>query len=193
MCRHCVARGELYDRIKMGQIGDIIAAARLPRARAGRRHASSRRSRRTASELLYQIQQLPRVPVGQSAVRTATSHPQHRRVLLDEGRLAGARPRRSAGGTTAARWSIRTSTPTRSSTRSPTAPSCSSRAATSTAATNEFASYAHGTKGSALISTQRPHAGQVPHLQGPGDRRQERRSGRSRPTSRTRISSSGTT
>ncbi|HEY7118718.1 MAG TPA: Gfo/Idh/MocA family oxidoreductase [Tepidisphaeraceae bacterium] len=25
MCRHCVARHELYDRIKMGQLGDIIA------------------------------------------------------------------------------------------------------------------------------------------------------------------------
>src|SRR3954468_5922573 len=25
MCRHCVSRQELYDRIKMGQIGDIIA------------------------------------------------------------------------------------------------------------------------------------------------------------------------
>jgi predicted dehydrogenase len=24
MCRHCVARGELYDRIKQGQIGDIV-------------------------------------------------------------------------------------------------------------------------------------------------------------------------
>src|SRR4029453_376032 len=24
MCRHCVARGELFDRIKMGQIGNIV-------------------------------------------------------------------------------------------------------------------------------------------------------------------------
>jgi predicted dehydrogenase len=25
MCRHCVARGELYERIRMGQLGDLIA------------------------------------------------------------------------------------------------------------------------------------------------------------------------
>ena len=36
MCRHCEARGELFDRIKDGEIGDIIAAAGLPHARPGR-------------------------------------------------------------------------------------------------------------------------------------------------------------
>ena len=50
--------------------------------------------------------------------------------------------------------SIRTSTPTRSSTRSPTAPSCCSKAATCPTAGRTFASYAHGTKGSAIISSQ---------------------------------------
>ena len=32
---------------------------------------------------------------------------------------------------------------------------------------DEFASYAHGPKGSAIISDIGAHAGQVPHLQGP--------------------------
>ena len=32
---------------------------------------------------------------------------------------------------------------------------------------NEFASYAHGTKGSAIISTSAHTPGKVPHLQGP--------------------------
>ena len=32
---------------------------------------------------------------------------------------------------------------------------------------DEFASYAHGTKGSAIISTAATRPGQVPHLQGP--------------------------
>ena len=40
MCRHCEARGELFDRIKDGEIGDIITAA-LPTACTAR---SARRS-----------------------------------------------------------------------------------------------------------------------------------------------------
>ena len=63
-----------------------------------------------------------------------------------------SRRRPSAGGIIAATTSTRTSTTTRSSTRSPTGPSCSSTAGRSTAATDEHASYAHGTKGSAVIS-----------------------------------------
>ena len=105
--------------------------------------------------------QLPRLPLGQRRLLQRLPHPQHRRMLLDEGRLAGRGQGAPAAGTTAATTSTRTSTPTRSSTPSPTAPSCSSKAAAWPAATSEFASYAHGTKGSAVISTARPHAGQA--------------------------------
>jgi predicted dehydrogenase len=52
MCRHCVARQELHDRIKAGQIGDIITmrAYRMhgPGGTAGPRPADM-------SELLYQV------------------------------------------------------------------------------------------------------------------------------------------
>ena len=87
------------------------------------------------NELEYQIRQLPRLPVGQRRRLQRLPHPQHRRVLLDEGRLAGAgqvvrRPALSARAT-----SIRTSTPTRPSTPSPTARSCTSKAGRSRAAT----------------------------------------------------------
>ena len=57
----------------------------------------------------------------------------------------------------------------------------------------EFASYAHGTKGSAVISANSHTPGQVPDLQGPEDHRKRPRLGRSRSPSRTRTSSSGTT
>ena len=107
--------------------------------------------------------------MGQRRLLQRLPDPQHRRVLLDEGRLAG-QAKATGARTTAATTSTRTSTPTRSNTPSPTAPSCSSKAATSTAANPEFASYAHGTKGSAVISTVVPLAGQVPDLQGPEDR-----------------------
>ena len=48
--------------------------------------------------------------------------------------------------------------------------SCSSTAARMAGCHDEFASYAHGSKGSAIISTVGPLARQVPHLQGPEDR-----------------------
>ena len=41
---------------------------------------------------------------------------------------------------------------------------------TMTGCHQEFASYAHGTKGSAVISTSGHTPGPVPHLQGPEDR-----------------------
>ncbi len=47
---------------------------------------------------------------------------------------------------------------------------------------NEFASYAHGTKGSAVISTSGAHAGRMPHLQGPEDRHRTARTRRSDPS-----------
>jgi predicted dehydrogenase len=55
MCRHCRVRGELYDRIKQGQIGDIVLL------RAYRQHGivgsafSERKPYQSLSELLFQI------------------------------------------------------------------------------------------------------------------------------------------
>ena len=154
MCRHCEAREELFERIKDGEIGDIIAAAGLPPDRPGRlglRPAQARRHQRAD----VPDPAVPRLPLGQRRLLQRLPDPQHRRVLLDEGRLAGQGHRPPAAGTTAATTSTRTSTPTRSSTPSPTAPSCSSKAATCAGCHQEFASYAHGTKGSAVISTER--------------------------------------
>ncbi len=56
MCRHCVVRGELYERIKHGEIGEIVLL------RAYRQHGvvgsafSERKPYQSLSELLFQIQ-----------------------------------------------------------------------------------------------------------------------------------------
>jgi predicted dehydrogenase len=55
MCRHCKARGELYDRIKSGQVGDLLLL------RAYRQHGPvgycfSTPKPEGISELLYQVQ-----------------------------------------------------------------------------------------------------------------------------------------
>jgi predicted dehydrogenase len=55
MCRHCVARQELFDRIKNGEIGDIIAL-RAYRMQGPIGSAFSEKKPEDMSELLYQIQ-----------------------------------------------------------------------------------------------------------------------------------------
>jgi predicted dehydrogenase len=55
MCRHCVARQELHDRIKNGEIGDIIAL-RAYRMQGPIGSAFSEKKPEDMSELLYQIQ-----------------------------------------------------------------------------------------------------------------------------------------
>ena len=87
------------------------------------------------SELMYQIKNFHGFLWASGGCYSDFLHPQHRRMLLDEGRLAGHRPRAPVPAPTAATTSTRTSTPTRSSTPSATAPRCSWRAGTSTAAT----------------------------------------------------------
>lgn len=54
MCRHCEARGELFDRIQEGQIGDLtlLRAYRMAGLTAS---AASRRKPEGKSELMYQI------------------------------------------------------------------------------------------------------------------------------------------
>jgi len=55
MCRHCVARRELYDRIKGGQIGDILLLRAYRQTGPVASFASPQRPA-GISELLYQIQ-----------------------------------------------------------------------------------------------------------------------------------------
>ncbi len=74
-------------------------------------------------------------------------------MLLDEGRLAGRGQGHRRRAPTAATTSTRTSTPTRSSTPSTTARKLFLEGRNIAGCHNEFASYAHGSKGSAVIST----------------------------------------
>ena len=134
MCRHCEARGELFNRIKDGEIGDIIML-RAYRQTGPVGSALDRPEARRHQRAALPDQTVPRVPLGQRRLLQRLPDPQHRRMLLDEGRLAGLgqglRRPRAIGPTT----STRTSTPTRSNTPLPTAARCSSKGGTSTAAT----------------------------------------------------------
>src|SRR5262249_44384842 len=56
MCRHCVARQELLKRIKDGQIGDIVLM-RAYRMAGPTAHAFAEAKPKDMSELLYQIQE----------------------------------------------------------------------------------------------------------------------------------------
>jgi predicted dehydrogenase len=56
MCRHCAVRAELFDRIQNGQIGDIILM-RAYRLAGPTAHAFCLRKPDGMSELLYQIQE----------------------------------------------------------------------------------------------------------------------------------------
>ena len=127
------------------QIGDIIAL-RAYRMLGPMGFFASVPSRTGISELLYQIAAVPQLPLGQRRGLQRFLHPQHRRMLLDERRLAGPRPGHGRPRITAATRSIRTSTTTRSNTPSPTGRSCFSTAADMDGCHEEFASYAHGTK-----------------------------------------------
>ena len=150
MCRHCEARKELFDADPGRPDRRHHLPAGLPPGRA--RRASPAPSRPSISELLYQIQQVPRLPLGQRRLLQRLPHPQHRRMLLDEGRLAGPGPglrrpplprrrRRSELRQLLGRVHLRR--------RHEAVPGGRNMAGCH----DEFASYAHGTKGSAVIST----------------------------------------
>ncbi len=152
MCRHCEARGELFSRIKDGEIGDLLML-RAYRQTGPVGSALTAAQTRWHQRAALPDQEVPRLPLGQRRLLQRLPDPQHRRMLLDEGRLAGLGQGLRRPRAIEATASTRTSTPTRSSTPSPTAPSCSWKGGTSTAAHQEFASYAHGSKGSAVISS----------------------------------------
>lgn len=56
MCRHCDARAELFDRIQNGEIGDLVLM-RAYRLAGPTAHAFALRKPENMSELLYQIQE----------------------------------------------------------------------------------------------------------------------------------------
>ncbi len=56
MCRHCRARGEMYERIRQGEMGDIILM-RAYRLAGPTAHAFAEPKPEGMSELLYQIQE----------------------------------------------------------------------------------------------------------------------------------------
>ena len=96
---------------------------------------------------------VPRLPLGQRRLLQRLPDPQHRRVLLDEGRLAGQGRRAPAAGTYRGdyidqnfdTYSVEYTFDdgTKLFLEGRNIPGCH----------QEFASYAHGTKGSAVIST----------------------------------------
>ena len=146
-----------------GPRGAVRAASRTARsatcsccgpiARPARRLSTYAAQARRHQRADVPDQEVPRVPLGQRRLLQRLPDPQHRRVLLDEGRLAGLRPRAPAAGTIGATASTRTSTPIRSSTRSPTARKMFLEGRNIDGCQQEFASYAHGSKGSAVISS----------------------------------------
>ena len=192
MCRHCEARGELYDRIKDGQIGDIVLL-RAYRMAGPTGSAFAGRSRRRHQRIAVSDQAVSRFPLGQRRLLQRLPDPQHRRMLLDEGRLArrGQGLRRPALSRRLHRPELRhllgrihlrrrrEVVP-----RRPTIEGCN----------HEFASYAHGTKGSAVISTSSHTPAKPPIYKGQKMVNSEDLVWAFGPrTSRTRTSSSGIT
>ena len=190
MCRHCKARQELFDRIKGGQIGDIVAlrayrqtgpSGSMPAPSQARRHQRA----------LVPDQDVPRLPLGQRRLLQRLPHPQHRRVLLDEGCLAGpgqghGRPRTYRGDcidqnfdTYSVEYTFDDGAKLFLEGRN--IDGCDHGVRQLCPRHEGFGDHLH------LVA----HAGQVPHLQGPEDGQEEPGLGLSRSPSRTRTSSSG--
>ncbi|MEX2306343.1 MAG: Gfo/Idh/MocA family oxidoreductase [Pirellulales bacterium] len=55
MCRHCRARGELFDRIKNGEVGDLTMMRAYRIAGTTAKESSNRKPADEASELIWQI------------------------------------------------------------------------------------------------------------------------------------------
>ena len=149
MCRHCRARGEMFKRIKDGAIGDLTMMRAYRMAGRTAKESSPRKPAERAERADLADQAVPLVPVGQRRVVQRFSDPQHRRMLLDEGRLAGEgaghrrpalsrRQRRSEFRQLLGRVHVRR--------RRQAVPRTAAR---STAATASIPATCHGTKGSA--------------------------------------------
>ncbi len=87
MCRHCEARQELYSRIKDGEIGEPILL-RAYRQTGPVGTALTPPKPEGISELLYQIQKFHGFLWASGGCFSDFLDSQHRRMLLDERRLA---------------------------------------------------------------------------------------------------------
>jgi hypothetical protein len=113
MIRHCEGRRQLHERIRDGQIGELM----LMRAyRMGGRAAAAGPAAGRRKRIALPGPPVPQFPVGQRRPFQRLQHPPDRRVLLDEERLARPRPAPPADAISAAMPSTRTSTVTRSNT-----------------------------------------------------------------------------
>ena len=138
MWRHCKARQALLDRIKAGEIGDIITL------RAYRMHGpigSFLSEPKPGGHLRFAVpdSEVPQLPLGQRRLLQRLLHSQHRRVLLDEGSLARGSPGHRRPPLSRQTTSIRTSTTTRSNTRLKMARNCFSTDGASGAVTTSSA------------------------------------------------------
>ena len=191
MCRHCDAREELFDRIKDGEIGDIIAAAGLSPDRPGRLGVRPARSPTTSAScstrsafhgflwasggcysdfLIHNIDECCWMKDAWPVKAQATGGRHYRGDYIDQNFDTYSVEYTFADG---AKLFL--------------------EGRTMAGCHQEFASYAHGTKGSAVISDRGHTPGQVPDLQGPEDAPRRTWPGPSRSPSRTPTSSSGTT
>jgi predicted dehydrogenase len=151
MCRHCAVREELYDRIKKGQIGDIVLM-RAYRMAGPTAHAFAERKPANMTELLYQIQEFHAfLWASGGAYSDFLIHNIDECCWMKDGWPVEAK---SSGGrhfrgnyvdqnfdTYSTEYTFADGTKLYLEGR------------TMVGAHQEFASYAHGTKGSAVIST----------------------------------------
>ena len=105
---------------------------------------------------------VPRLPLGQRRLLQRLPDPQHRRVLLDEGRLAGQGPGHRRPRTTASDYIDQNFDTYSVEYTFADGTKLFLEGRNIDGCNQEFASYAHGTKGSAVISNVGTLAGQVP-------------------------------
>jgi predicted dehydrogenase len=150
MCRHCAARKELFDRVKQGQIGDIITL-RAYRLSSGGGTTGPKPA--DQSELAYQIRKFHSFMwASGGAFMDFLIHNIDECCWMKDAwpvRAQGYGGRQSRGGTVdqnfdhySVEYTFADGAKLMVGARN--MPGCQ----------NEFASYAHGSKGSAVISTQ---------------------------------------
>lgn len=151
MCRHCVARQELHDRIQQGEIGDILLM-RAYRMAGPTGSAAALKKREEESELMYQIRNFHAfLWASGGAFSDFLIHNIDECCWMKEAwpvEAKGSGGRHFRGDyvdqnfdTYSVEYTFDDGTKLMLNGR--TMPGCH----------NEFASYAHGTKGSAVIST----------------------------------------
>lgn len=152
MCRHCAARGELFDRIQQGEIGDILLMRAYRMAGPTGSAASKKKPDSIKSELLYQISRfhsflwLSGGAFSDFLIHNIDECCWMKNAWPVEAKASGGRHYRNDYvdqnfDTYSVEYTFEDGTKLDLSGR--TIPGCH----------QEFASYAHGTKGLAVIST----------------------------------------